>query len=1053
MSNPVDYNSNSYPNTLLRILSVIETWGLGLAGPPGWISLVVPMSVALGPSAIGVWIPATIVGVMIVYQVQYLGKRMTDVAGGTPNYITRLLHTSPGFGSYAAIGYILTWLAAISINAVIISDVIVENLTVVGIHCPDSLLKVGFVLLPFIVAFSGTRALSILHLFFVLPAIGLLLIFSLYGLGWLVFSPHSPGFFPTSWPSLNWVDWAKWYYFATYATYSSETATSFVADSRSPLQTLRFLKFAAWVGVIVFLGGSWVVARLATAANLGDDTFRHLFTAALPLWGQRASLIVIFLLVSSALLVEATAVSNCSRIIYQLSLDKHLAPVFAVVSQRGVFGPALTLMLLLSLFYLLWGNAAQIVVVGNVGWFVSFMILHLGLWLQRDQPGVLWPRLSLGIFWLEVAILLTGGFTWGWRDFCIGLLLPLGVLAIDGLIRRISWAPLRAAWWWRKYQRHAAQTYQDSLMFQVSILIMLMCGTVLMGWWFRSLIDINRVQSNNHLLLILVLVVVFVGVAIACWTSLPQVSALEEARERTETLNQALEFRVEQRTTELREVIFQLEHEIQERKQTEEALQQAKEAADVANQAKGEFLSKMSHELRTPLNAILGFTQVLNRDISLSPSQKNYLGIINRAGEHLLILINDVLEMAKIESGRVELSPTSFDFYYLLDCLKELFALKAQSSGLYLSFDCAANVPQYIKTDESKLRQILINLISNAIKFTKSGTVSLRIRGADFQPSIDEQQILFFEVEDTGYGIDAAEFPSLFTPFLQTETGRKSQSGTGLGLSITRQFIQLMGGDITVSSIVGQGTIFRFHIQIHLAEASEVSTNKANQRVIGLAPNQPTYRILIVEDKWETRLLLVNLLLPIGFEVREAIDGQEAVTLALNWQPHLIWMDMNLPIMDGYTATQQIKSKTIDKPPIIIAMTASIFRENYATVLASGYDDFVFKPFREETILAKISQHLSLRYLYEEEIDKQPLSILSIPPSATPELITENLAAIPPEWTDKVYQAAKSLDEELIAQLIIQIQKSNPNTANELTDLLQKLRFDLIINYIEEYFL
>ncbi|HLO89296.1 MAG TPA: ATP-binding protein [Nostocaceae cyanobacterium] len=1037
------HNSSS-KSPLPRVLSVVETWGLGLAGPLGWIGLVASIHNALGSMAIFVWIPATMIGVIIGYQVQYLGKQMTDVAGGTPNYITRLLYRYPLISRYAAIGYVLVWLSALTMSSVIIADLIHAQLLLFSIDSPISLLRVGFVLLPFVVAFSGTRALSILHLFFVLPAIGLLLVFSIHGLGWLIFSPNSPGFFPTnwSWSSLSWVDWMKWFYFATFATYSPETATSFVADSRHPLQTLRCVKFASWLGVPIFLGGSWIVSRLAVDSLLGEDTFLHLLAAAQPFWGEWASLIVIFLLASSALLLEATAVSNCSRILYQLALDRHIAPVFAVVSSRGIFGPCLSLMLLISLVYLLWGNVAQIVVAGNVGWFINYTVLHLGLWLQRGQPGILWPRLSLGIFLLEIVILLVGGFAWGWQDFGIGLLLPFVVLAIDTLIRRLPIAVFRPKWWQKKYQYSSRERFQDSLMFQVTILILLMCGAVLIGWWCRSLLN-KDVTQDGHILLIMVLVVVFVGVAIACWTTLPQVTALEEARERAENLNQVLELRVEQRTSELTQVISQLEQEIQERKQTQLALQKAKEAADVANRAKSEFFSKMSHELRTPLNAILGFSQILHRDATLNLEQQKYLGIINRSGEHLLTLINDVLEMSKIEAGKIELQITSFDLYGLLNTIEEMFQLKAQSKGLELIFDCAAQVPQYIVTDDIKLRQVLINLIGNAIKFTESGVVKVSITQKD-------DQELCFAVEDTGPGIASSELSNLFLPFSQTETGRNSQSGTGLGLTISRQFVQLMGGDIAVSSVLGQGSIFRFNIQIIPTNIQAISTPKPTRKVIGLAPNQPTYRILIVEDKWENRFLLQNLLAPLGFEVREAINGLEAVNLLDTWLPDLIWMDIQMPIMDGYEATQRIRKKFPSAPPFIIALTASAFKEDRSQILAAGCEDAVNKPFREETIWLKMAEYLGVQYIYEQPTPEESGQFSPLPQDSN-QSIARDLANIPTELLTQICQAATQLDDELVLQLIEPISQINPAVAQFLTNLVQTFRFDQIVNLIEKY--
>ncbi|MBD2182944.1 PAS domain S-box protein [Planktothrix sp. FACHB-1355] len=504
---------------------------------------------------------------------------------------------------------------------------------------------------------------------------------------------------------------------------------------------------------------------------------------------------------------------------------------------------------------------------------------------------------------------------------------------------------------------------------------------------------------------------------------------------------------------------------ITDRKQAEDALREseakfkkAKEAADAANRAKSEFLSKMSHELRTPLNAILGFTQVLARGSSLTKQQQEHLGIINRSGEHLLTLINDVLEMSKIEAGRIELHEHSFDLFRLLDTLAEMFQLKAESKRLQLIFERSQDIPQYVKTDESKLRQVLINLLGNAIKFTEKGRVILRASLAEKR--IGETTIQF-QVEDTGPGIAAEELPTLFDPFVQTETGKKSQSGTGLGLPISRQFIQLMGGDITVSSRLGKGTIFQFNIQIKLAEATEVPNQTLSQKVIGLAADQPQYRILVVDDKSEGRLLLFNLLSPLGFQVEEAANGAEAIAIWENWRPHLIWMDMQMPVMDGYEATKQIKaiqksyseegnhySECPVPPPVVIALTASAFAENRATVLAAGCDDFVSRPFREEVIFSKMSEYLGVRYVYEESAVKQKLQI---PKQTTSwQLSSEDLAAMPKEWIVQLYQAAKALDEDKIVQLSEQIKNLDARLANSLVELAKKVRFDKITDLIEQ---
>ena len=364
----------------------------------------------------------------------------------------------------------------------------------------------------------------------------------------------------------------------------------------------------------------------------------------------------------------------------------------------------------------------------------------------------------------------------------------------------------------------------------------------------------------------------------------------------------------------------------------------AKEQAEAANRAKSEFLANMSHELRTPLNAILGFTQLMDRDPNLTAGQQENLGIINRSGEHLLALINDVLEMSKIEAGRVTLQEKSFDLYHLLDSLEEMFGLRAKDRGLALSFERAENVPQYVRTDEGKLRQVLSNLLGNAVKFTQEGGITLRVGSGEYGVRTStllatSYSILHFEVQDTGPGIAPEELATVFDPFVQATSGQRSQEGTGLGLSISRQFVRLMGGDLTVSSELGQGSLFKFDVQVGLADAAKVQAARPTRRVLGLEPNQAIYRLLVAEDKETNRQLLVKLLKSLGFEVQEAVNGQEAIEVWERWEPHLIWMDMRMPVMDGHRATRWIKATPKGQATVIIALTATAFEEDREKIL------------------------------------------------------------------------------------------------------------------------
>ncbi len=489
--------------------------------------------------------------------------------------------------------------------------------------------------------------------------------------------------------------------------------------------------------------------------------------------------------------------------------------------------------------------------------------------------------------------------------------------------------------------------------------------------------------------------------------------------------------------------------EIAERKVAEIALQKAVEEADTANQAKSEFLSSMSHELRTPLNAILGFTQVMVRDSSLKSQHQQYLEIINRAGEHLLSLINEILEMSKIEAGQIQLNESDFNLKNLLGILQDIFIFKAETKQLQLVIEVAENVPQFVKGDEGKLRQVLINILGNAIKFTETGSVTLRVNLLSEDQIPSSTVTIQFEVEDTGLGIAPEEMDKLFEPFGQTKTGLNSQQGTGLGLPISRKFVQLMGGDIIVSSIPEVGSKFAFAIKMSLVDQNQINLLKPQGKIIGLAPNQPEYRILVVDDHFDNRLALVQLLSPLGLIVREASNGQEAITIWQDWHPHLIWMDIRMPVMNGYEATNHIKAHPLGKETIIIALSASVFAEERKTILAAGCDDFLCKPFEANLLLTKMAELLGIHYIYEEsvvaKIDPNPTFTSSNYPS-----VESQLCQMSPEWLEKIYHASHECYEDNILKLIEEIPEEISDSAQILTDLVNNFRFDDILEIIEK---
>jgi len=463
-------------------------------------------------------------------------------------------------------------------------------------------------------------------------------------------------------------------------------------------------------------------------------------------------------------------------------------------------------------------------------------------------------------------------------------------------------------------------------------------------------------------------------------------------------------------------------------------LEKSKEKAEVANHAKSEFLANVSHELRTPLNVILGFTQLMNRSDYLDKTDRERLTIIGRSGEHLLSLINSVLELSKIESGRLILNKEHFDLYILVYNIQEILQFKAESKGLNLKTEIAPEVPQYIVADRSKLQQVLINILGNGIKFTETGSVTLKVKS---EPK--EITKIYFEIVDTGPGIAPEEIDNLFTPFYQTETGRKSHEGTGLGLSIALKFVKLMAGNIEVISNLGKGTIFQFDIVVAISDRSNISKQKLTQKVIGFKNDKKQYRILVVDDRRDNRQLLVELLTSVNFEVKEAINGKEAVDIWKSWQPDLIWMDMRMPIMDGYEATKTIKSLLKDRQTKIIALTASSFEEQKAIVLAAGCDDFVRKPFLEQDIWQTMARHLEIEYIYHKTAGKEQNNEIKF------KLTPESLKVMSPEWLAKLHRAAAQLDREIIEELIDLIPVEHDAIASILTEKLDNFDFEEIL--------
>lgn len=496
--------------------------------------------------------------------------------------------------------------------------------------------------------------------------------------------------------------------------------------------------------------------------------------------------------------------------------------------------------------------------------------------------------------------------------------------------------------------------------------------------------------------------------------------------------------RLEETNAELRKHQEHLEELVSER--TVE-LAEAKEKAEAASEAKSVFLANMSHELRTPLNAILGYTQLMQRSSTLPPAQREYLNVVNRSGEHLLALINDVLEISRIEARRISLEPRTCDLHALLRDLEVMFRMRTQARGLQFTVLGLRGLPRYVVVDENRLRQVLLNLLGNAVKFTEAGGITMRL--ALIERPADERRLVV-EVQDTGTGIAKEEQDKVFEYFEQAVTGRQNRSGAGLGLAISREYARMMGGDITVTSRLGEGSTFRLEIGIQKGAQPELTEKVGERLVIGLKPGQFTPRILVAEDKEESRRVLVRLLEDVGFEVREAAEGREAIRVFEEFRPHLIWMDMRMPVMDGLEATRRIKATTEGQTTVVVALTAHALEEEREPILAAGCDELIRKPYREQEIFEVMARHLGIQYVFEGGQEEAGEA------KSREEVSPEDVATLPLELRRELREAVLRLNMARTSLSIEKIAERDARLGAALRMLADEMDYDRLLLLCEE---
>ncbi|MBD0386387.1 MAG: response regulator, partial [Nostoc sp. C3-bin3] len=534
--------------------------------------------------------------------------------------------------------------------------------------------------------------------------------------------------------------------------------------------------------------------------------------------------------------------------------------------------------------------------------------------------------------------------------------------------------------------------------------------------------------------------------------------SLENARlyNDLEEYNRTLEIKVKERTLELQDKNLELQQQISER-------QKAEEIAASANRAKSEFLANMSHELRTPLNGILGYTQIFQTDTSLTLQQRNGVNIIHQCGEHLLTLINDILDISRIEARKMELYLQEFNLSAFLEGIVEICRIRAEHKGISLIYRPLYPLPNLVCADNKRLRQILINLLSNAVKFTKKGSITFKVGyvNQDKDWTINTGSLagqlssskIRFQVEDTGTGIASEQLEEIFLPFKQVGEDSLKIEGTGLGLTISRQLVQMMGSELYVISELGKGSIFWLDLELpEVFQYTKIDAKKLN--IIGFLGSKR--KILVVDDKWENRSVLVNILEPLGFEVLEATDGLDCLHKVPEFQPDLILMDLVMAKMDGFEATRRLRALQNFQEVIVIAISASVFEFNQQESRQVGCDGFLPKPIQKVKLLENLQVHLGLEWVYEDQSKVRKIKDENKSLTNTLHLMSE-APIIPPSASELTILLDLAMRGNLIsiAERSVELEKIDEKLqpfASHLYQLAKGFKGKQILEFLKKHF-